>query len=405
MPFPLFFDVLLHNIPIGTITYIGNDRTIFSFKESYLLDQNRATLSLGFKDQSGKIISDFSPTQTRLLPFFSNLLPEGHLRQYLADRLGVKSMREFFLLWILGEDLPGAITILPQGDISLIKDTHEQTSSITDSKETFRFSLAGVQLKFSAVINTTGGLTIPASGVGGSWIIKLPAFQFSHVPENEFSMMTLAKKMGMDIPDIKLIDLRSIHNLPEELISKEEKALAIKRFDRTEMGTAIHIEDFAQVFSIYPEDKYGKASFKNILQVLINETTEVDIAEFIRRLVFNTLIGNADMHLKNWSLIYSDQKKPRLAPAYDFISTIPFIADNNAALNFSRTKRFDKFTVDELKHLAIKAGASEPLIIQTALETVARFYDHWEKEKHHLLLSKETIEMIERHLKTIPLAY
>ncbi|MEZ5573102.1 MAG: HipA domain-containing protein [Halioglobus sp.] len=66
---------------------------------------------------------------------------------------------------------------------------------------------------------------------------------------------------------------------------------------------------------------------------------DADIGEFIRRMVFNTLIGNADMHIKNWSVYYPDKRTARLAPAYDFVSTIPYIADSGAALTVSRTKR------------------------------------------------------------------
>ncbi len=61
-----------------------------------------------------------------------------------------------------------------------------------------------------------------------------------------------------------------------------------------------------------------KASLRNIAQVVAAEGTDDDIAELIRRIVFNTLIGNDDMHLKNWSLIYTDRHHARLAPAYDF---------------------------------------------------------------------------------------
>ena len=81
------------------------------------------------------------------------------------------------------------------------------------------------------------------------------------------------------------------------------------------------------------------------------EGNELDIAEFIRRLVFNTLIGNADMHLKNWSVIYKDKRTASIAPAYDFVSTIAYIPDDSAALKVSRSKKFSDFTFDELTHL------------------------------------------------------
>ena len=70
-------------------------------------------LGLGFKDQFGELITEFRPTRIRVAPFFSNLLPEGHLRTYLAERAGVNAVHEFFLLWVLGLDLPGAVTIKP----------------------------------------------------------------------------------------------------------------------------------------------------------------------------------------------------------------------------------------------------------------------------------------------------
>jgi serine/threonine-protein kinase HipA len=170
-----------------------------------------------------------------------------------------------------------------------------------------RFSLAGVQLKFSALKNEGkhGGLTIPADGVGGAWIVKLPSKQFVGVPENEFSMMTLARRIGIDVPDVRLVELDAIEGLPEGVERLQGKAYAVRRFDRTEDGPK-HIEDFAQVFGRYPDDKYAKASYRNIARVIGIETDEKSIAEFIRRLVFCTLIGNDDMHLKNWSLIYPD---------------------------------------------------------------------------------------------------
>jgi hypothetical protein len=66
--------------------------------------------------------------------------------------------------------------------------------------DVLRFSLAGVQLKFSAVMEASGGLTIPAHGVGGSWIVKMPSTQFATVPEVEFVMLELARAAGLDVP-------------------------------------------------------------------------------------------------------------------------------------------------------------------------------------------------------------
>lgn len=400
-------NVLLYGEPIATITNVGNDRTLFAFMDSYVNDESRFVLGLGFKDSLGGLLTNFKPTQTKLTPFFSNLLPEETMRNYLAERAGVDPAREFFLLWVLGQDLAGAITIEPADGEALPPNVYQGIEDKTKIDAPMRFSLAGVQLKFSAVQQANGGLTIPVTGEGGSWIVKLPSSRFESVPENEYSMMVLARMLGMDVPETQLLPINQIANIPEGIGKvgdsfKNAQAFVIKRFDRAD-GQAIHIEDFAQVFGVYPQDKYKKASMRNIAQVLGIEGQDEDIAEFTRRLVFNTLIGNADMHLKNWSVIYKDKRTASIAPAYDFVSTIAYIPDDSASLKVSRSKKFSDFTQDELSHLAAKAMLPEKLVLDTAKQTVAGFHEVWAKEKFHLPLTKSMIEAIETHLRSIPL--
>ena len=395
-------NVLLYGEPIATITNVGNDRTLFAFMDSYINDESRPVLGLGFKDSLGGLLTNFKPTQTKLTPFFSNLLPEETMRHYLAERAGVNPAREFFLLWVLGQDLAGAITVEPADGEALPPNVHQDIDDETKTDEPMRFSLAGVQLKFSAVQQANGGLTIPATGQGGSWIVKLPSSRFEAVPENEYSMMELARILGMDVPETQLLPINRITNIPNGIGKFGDSAFVIKRFDRAD-GQAVHIEDFAQVFGVYPQDKYKKASMRNIAQVIGIEGQDEDIAEFTRRLVFNTLIGNADMHLKNWSVIYKDKRTASIAPAYDFVSTIPYIPDDSASLKVSRSKKFSDFTLDELSHLAAKAMLPEKLVLDTAKQTVAGFYEIWAKEKAHLPLTKSMIEAIETHLRSIPL--
>jgi serine/threonine-protein kinase HipA len=325
------------------------------------------------------------------------------MRTYLAERAGVNPARDFLLLWVLGSDLPGAITIRPADGEAWPPDAHDDADQ-NRHEDALRFSLAGVQPKFSAIDEARGGLSIPGKGVGGSWIIKLPSSAFAGVPENEYSMMTLARLIGMDVPALYLIDVDASKNLPKGLGVLDGQALAIQRFDRLEDGSAVHAEDFAQVFGVYPRDKYKKASARNIAEVIGIEGGDDDIVEFISRLTFNTLIGNADMHRKNLSLIYPDRRHAALAPAYDFVSTIPYLPDSKAALSFSRTKRFDEFSEDELSHLAAKALLPEKLVLDTAHETIALFHQHWRAEKENLPLTGEVIQAIEAHLKTIPIA-
>lgn len=393
-------NVRLHGDVIGTLTLLPDERILFSFDQSYIDNPARPTFSLSVKSASGDLITDIRPTRVQLPPVFSNLLPEGHLREYLATHAGVKPQREFFLLRALGHDLTGALTV----DTATEDHQPSEFSGDTDEAQltALRFSLAGVQLKFSAVQSARGGLTIPARGIGGSWIIKLPSTRFPGVPENEYSMMTLARQIGMDIPEIRLVALAKIANLPHDIERVPGKALAVRRFDRTDDGP-VHMEDFAQVFGIYPHDKYLKGSYKNIAEVLWQETGATGITEFIRRLVFNTLIGNADMHLKNFSLFYPDRHHAQLAPGYDFVSTIGYLADEQLALKLGKSKRMAELSLAQLAYLAAKAGLPETLVLDTARETVQRFHQTWKSERKHLPISPTTVRIINKHLKTIRL--
>lgn len=395
-------DILLNDRRIGTLARLDGDRSIFTFDEAYLADEERPTLSLGYRDQYGGIINAPRAYQTQIEPFFSNLLPEGTLRDYLARRAGIKSVREYLLLAQLGGDLPGAVKAVPvEARDAQPGDAGEQ-GVVAEAKRALRFSLAGVQLKFSALKSRrkNGGLTIPVSGTGGDWVVKLPSARHPDVPENEFAAMSLASKLGIDVPEIELVPLEAIAGLPEGITQYGTSAYAIRRFDRTEAGP-VHIEDFAQVFGVYADDKYENASYRQILSVLAIEADEASVVEFVRRLTYAVLIGNGDMHMKNWSFIYPDQRRPILAPAYDLLSTVAYIPEEDSALKFHRSREWGSFTYRELQTIADKARLPSHLVISTAKETVERFDGLWNQEKTHLPFSGEVIAAIDKHRKRL----
>ena len=117
--------VRLHGKQIGVITRLAGDRQLFAFEQDYIDDQHRPTLSLSFKGSTGGLVTKFSPVGRRVPVFFSNLLPEGHLRDYLAKRAGVNPEREFFLLAVLGADLPGALVVAPLEDEEPSESHHD----------------------------------------------------------------------------------------------------------------------------------------------------------------------------------------------------------------------------------------------------------------------------------------
>ena len=395
--------VRLHGEQIGVITRLAGDRQLFAFEQDYIDNAQRPTLSLSFKGSTGGLVTSVRPVPRRVPPFFSNLLPEGHLREYLAKRADVNPEREFFLLAVLGADLPGALVIEPlEGETHQADAHHDEDDGGKHADfppdTALRFSLAGVQLKFSAIMEAPGGLTIPAGGMGGSWIVKLPSARFAAVPENEFAMLELARRAGITVPENRLISTADIKGLPDEARAPGTKALAVRRFDRLAGGEPVHMEDFAQVFGQYPNDKYKSRSYANIAAVLWAEAGEEAVAEFVRRLVFSVVIGNTDMHLKNWSLLYPDRRRPVLSPGYDFVATLPYIPNDALALSFGGSRSLAEITPDQMRSFADKARIPASPLWKIAVETAQKSAAGWKSLEQADLLPKDLRSSIQRQI-------
>ena len=395
--------VRLHGKQIGVITRLAGDRQLFAFEQDYIDDPQRPTLSLSFKGSTGGLVTNVRPVPRRVPPFFSNLLPEGHLREYLAKRADVNPGREFFLLAVLGADLPGALVIEPLEGETRQAEAHRDDDNGGDHADfppdtALRFSLAGVQLKFSAIMEAPGGLTIPAGGMGGSWIVKLPSARFAAVPENEFAMLELARRAGITVPENRLIRTADIKGLPDEARASGTKALAVRRFDRLAGGEPVHMEDFAQLFGQYPNDKYKPRSYANIAAVLWAEVGEDAVAEFVRRLVFSVVIGNADMHLKNWSLLYPDRRRPVLSLGYDFVAALPYIPNDTLALSFGGSRSLVEMTPDQMRSFADKARIPASPLWKIAVETAQKAAAGWKSLEQADLLPKDLRSSIQRQI-------
>ena len=394
--------VRLYGKQIGVITRLAGDRQLFAFEQDYIDDQQRPTLSLSFKGSTGRLVTNFHPVGRRVPVFFSNLLPEGHLRDYLSRRADVNPEREFFLLAVLGADLPGALVVAPLDVYGQPSEPHHHDDDSRDDgqggEEPLRFSLAGVQLKFSAVMESSGGLTIPTGGMGGSWIVKLPSARYKAVPENEFVMLELARRAGISVPEDKLVDVASIKGLPEQAHTVESKALAVKRFDRLPDGKPVHMEDFAQVFGEFPHDKYKFHSYANIAAVLWAEIGEEAVIEFVRRLVFSVVIGNADMHLKNWSILYPDRRTPALSPGYDFVATLPYIPGDTLALSFGDSRSLCEITPGQMRRFADTARIPASPLWKIAVETAERTAESWKALEQADALPKDLKDSIGRQI-------
>jgi serine/threonine-protein kinase HipA len=397
--------VFLRDVPVGSIVALQGRQTVFTFDDSYIEDDARPTLTQGFIDAYGRLRA--RPGRVgRIIPFFANLLPEGDLRAYIAEHAGIDRRDDFALLWLTGSDLPGAVTARdPEGRLTppltaggpQIRPPHDRL---------FRFSLAGVQLKFSAIRNATGGLTIPVSGRDGDYIVKLPSIHFQRVPENEYAMMQFAREVGLDVPECRIADLEDIDGMPGDIPQTiETKAFVIRRFDRNGCADRVHTEDFNQVYRQYPSDKYDNHDYNEMARDIYRWMGVDALQDFLRRLVFTMAIGNTDMHLKNWSLIYRDTRTPTLAPVYDYLCTSAYsiAGRNELALNLGGFKAFSTIDDDVFERFAKRADLSPRIVLTTAGEMRDRILSIWPRRR--TLLHDElpfVFNRIEELLATIP---
>jgi serine/threonine-protein kinase HipA len=177
-----------------------------------------------------------------------------------------------------------------------------------------QITVTGAQPKLS--LNLTGGKSktepkrFTIVGLWGNYILKPPTDQYPQVPEVEDLTMHLAT-------------IAKIKTVPHTLIRLNSGQLAYitKRIDRTR-NQKIHMEDMCQLTERQTEHKYH-ASYEQVAKALLKYSVNpgLDMVNFAEILVFSFLIGNADMHLKNFSLIYDSQNEPILSPAYDLLST------------------------------------------------------------------------------------
>lgn len=366
---------------------VGSDVTTFRFSHSYLALSPRPVLGQCFVDDPNKVWT----AKLRLPAFFSNLLPDldSPLRKAVCAQFHVPAEREFILLEQLGEDLPGNIVVRlsasdldePSAEFEIPADMaadQDLSSPLPLPPEALRFSLAGMQLKLS-MRREGRGMTVPAYGRGGDWIVKFPDQVYPRVPENEWAMMRWAQQSGIAVPEFELIEFRHLSNVPPGFADDaDSQCYAVRRFDRPGPGKRIHMEDFAQVLAVYDRGKYTRSNFETVGSIIHALGGEIDLREYVRRLVFMVLSGNADAHLKNWSLIYLDGVHASLSPAYDFVSTVlyPKLA-RKLAMNFNRSTSFDEVSLDGFRRFARRLDRDPEEMVRWVRDDVMRSLDAW----------------------------
>ncbi len=172
-----------------------------------------------------------------------------------------------------------------------------------------RLALTGVQRKLSLSFLGSGAerrLTI-VGALGGSHILKPPAPEYPGMPELEHWTMVLARACGLRTAEVGLIPL-----------SSGEPAFITRRFDR-EGGRRVHVEDLCQLSLLATEHKY-RSSMEKVGAIVrrLATTPGDDALRLFEVTLFSFLVGNSDMHLKNWTMI-RDAGRVVLSPAYDLL--------------------------------------------------------------------------------------
>jgi serine/threonine-protein kinase HipA len=171
-----------------------------------------------------------------------------------------------------------------------------------------KMSVQGLQPKLSAVLRVRKG-RFEIVDCGGRFILKPPSLDFAQLPENEDVTMRMARAVGIEVPTHGL--LRAID---------DSLTYFIRRFDRQGRGR-LPVEDFAQLSGADRDTKYD-SSMEKVAAVVDAFCTfpAIERVKLFERTLFSFLIGNEDMHLKNFSLI-TREGKTEMSPAYDLLNT------------------------------------------------------------------------------------
>lgn len=189
-------------------------------------------------------------------------------------------------------------------------------------------AISGVQPKAFVRIEPNGELVFALTQ--GTHILKPAQKPWPELPKNENLCMNIAERLGMETAAHSLLKM-----------ADGEWAYITRRFDRRD-GRKIHKEDMAQILGKPIADKY-EGSLEKVGQAILKYSTfgGLDAINFFERALLCFLLGNGDMHLKNWALLAPDRKTRRLAPCYDLVSTALYIPEGEESaltINGKRNK-------------------------------------------------------------------
>jgi len=233
-----------------------------------------------------------------------------------------------------------------------------------------RITVPGVQAKLSldvegAATRAPVGGRLTLVGLWGRYILKPPFGRFPHLPEVEDCTMHLAALSGIRTVPHALLRLRS-----------GELTYITRRIDRTDTGM-LHMEDMCQASGRLTEHKYH-GSHEQIARLILRCSTHpyLDAGYFYDQVLFSFLTGNADMHLKNFSLIKMPDTGWILAPAYDLVATALLLPEDREELALTLDGRKSHLTLENFRHAFAHAGL-EPSAFRAMLRRFTRALPAW----------------------------
>ena len=359
-------DIYLLKEHVGRLTLDKKRKFVFQYEQTWIKNNHALPLSLSLPLQEAAFEDDARA-------FFANLLPESELRKMISRQLHVSEANDFALLEAVGGECAGAVSLLPEGELwsdngeyKALND-HELNQLVHEMPQKpmlvgegdIRLSLAGAQNKLP-VFYDKGVVSLTKGYVPSSHILKPPMEHFSNTVENETFCMQLAKKMGLNVPEVTLLQ-------------KEKPLYLIERYDRTRNAEGemvrVHQEDFCQSLGVAADMKYeneGGPSLKACFQLIRDHSVNpiADVKALLQWTIFNYLIGNADAHGKNISILFTKQG-PRLAPFYDLLSTAIYPnLSSKVAMKIGGEYRPDWIAVRHWEQLANDIGVNTKIIHQ-----------------------------------------
>ena len=252
-----------------------------------------------------------------------------------------------------------------------------------------KMSIRGGQPKLRAILNFKEE-KFELVDKGGKYILKPQHNIFPEMPENEDLTMRLAREAGLEIPQ-------------HGLIWSKDNSLTyfIKRFDRKGHNDKIPVEDFAQLAGLNRDTKY-EYSMEKVVKLIDSYCTfpAIEKIKLFKLTIFNYLIGNEDMHLKNFSIITQDGKSS-LSPCYDLVnSTIEYKKqDEEIALPLKGKKK--KLTRNQLINYFGKERCElTDKSIDKVLETISLSVPKWNELINNSFLSQEMKDKYQTLLET-----